>query len=183
MEAAATAGRGPAALPALVYEREPGAASRPLPPGYRRREPEATVLHAMVREHLESFLANARAASPSGAGYPAFVEHELRRYVDCGQLSRGFSRLRCPQCGAERLVAFSCKGRLCPACWGRRMADTATQLVDRVLPAVPYRQWVLTFPWDHTPQCTRFVSRDDSLPLASVLRALALRRATRLARR
>jgi hypothetical protein len=27
------------------------------------------------------------------------------------------------------------------------MADTAAHLVDRVLPAAPYRQWVLTFPW------------------------------------
>ncbi len=147
MEAAATAGRVPAPLPAVVYEREPGAASRPLPPGYRRREPEATVLHAVVREHLESFLAEARAHSESGAGYPAFVEHELRRFLDCGQLSRGFSRLRCPQCGAERLVVFSCKSRSCPVCWARRMADTAAHLVDRILPAIPYRQWVLTFPW------------------------------------
>ena len=117
MEAAATAGRGPAPLPALVYEREPGAASRPLPAGYRRREPEHTVRNKVVREHLETFLAEARAHSESGAGYPAFVEHELRRFLDCGQLSRGFSRLRCPQCGAERLVAFSCKSRSCPLCF------------------------------------------------------------------
>jgi len=148
MDAAATAGRTPALLPALVYEREPGAASRPLPAGYRRREPENTVLHAVVREHLETFLAEARAHSESGAGYPAFVEHEFRKYLNCGVISRGFARLRCPECGAERLLAFSCKGRLCPACWGRRMADTAAHLVDRVLPVnVPYRQFVLTFPW------------------------------------
>ena len=147
MEAAATAGRVPAPLPAVVYEREPGAASRPLPPGYRRREPEQTVLHAVVREHLETFLADARAASPSGAGYPAFVEKELRRYLSCGLLPNAFARLRCPKCGAERLVPGACHGRLCPSCSGRRMADTAAHLVDRVLPAVPYRQWVLTFPW------------------------------------
>jgi hypothetical protein len=79
----------PAALPAVVYEREPGAASRPLAPGYRPREPEKTVLYGVVREHLESFLADARAASPSGAGYPAFVEKELRLYLGCGQLPNG----------------------------------------------------------------------------------------------
>jgi hypothetical protein len=27
------------------------------------------------------------------------------------------------------------------------MADTAAQLVDRVLPEVPVRQWVLSLPW------------------------------------
>ena len=44
-------------------------------------------------------------------------------------------------------MAFSCKGRLCPSCWARRAADTAADLVDRVLPEARYRQWVLTFPW------------------------------------
>jgi hypothetical protein len=62
-------------------------------------------------------------------------------------LARGFARVRCPQCGFERLVAFSCKGRLCPSCVGRRMADIAAYLVDELLPEAPYRQWVLTFPF------------------------------------
>ena len=34
----------------------------------------------------------------------------------------------------------------CPSCGGRQMADTAAHLVDRVLPEVPVRQWVLTVP-------------------------------------
>ena len=44
-------------------------------------------------------------------------------------------------------MAFSCKNRgICPSCTGRRMADTAAALVDRVLPYCDYRQWVVTFP-------------------------------------
>ena len=66
----------------------------------------------------------------------------------CGILANGFARLRCPACGFERLLAFSCKGRLCPSCWARRAADTAAHLVDHVLPEATYRQWVLTFPWE-----------------------------------
>jgi hypothetical protein len=51
-------------------------------------------------------------------------------------------------CGLDRVVAFSCKGRgFCPSCGGRRMADTAAHLVDRVLPEVPVRQWVLSLPF------------------------------------
>jgi hypothetical protein len=157
-------------LPAVVYEREVGAASRPLSRPlsrtYRRREPENTVLHGVVREHLETFLYDARLRSASGAGYPAFVEHELRRYLDCGLLSRGFARLRCPSCGFERLVAFSCKGRLCPSCWGRRAADTAAHLVDRVLPEAHYRQVVLTFPF-----ALRFLLATDRAFFAAMLRA------------
>ncbi len=113
---------------------------------YRRREPEHTVLHAVVREHLESFLEEGRAGSDEG--YPAFIEREFRRYLDCGLLCHGFARVRCERCGAELLVAFSCKGRVCPSCQGRRMCDTAAYLVDQRLPAAGYRHLVLTVPWE-----------------------------------
>ncbi len=132
-------------LPALSYERVPGAATAALPERYRRRQPETTALYRAVCEHLDPFLDEAR--ERDGEGYPQFIEREFRRYLDCGQLERGFARLRCPECGFERLVAFSCKGRLCPSCIGRRMAETAAYLVDTLLPEAPYRQWVLSFPW------------------------------------
>ena len=140
-----TSRRADATPPRIQYERHAGAASAPLASGYRRREPERTALHAIVRDHLETFLEEPR--QRDGDAYPAFIEREFRRYLDCGLLARGFARLRCPQCGFERLVAFSCKGRLCPSCVGRRMADIAAYLVDDLLPEAPYRQWVLTFPW------------------------------------
>jgi hypothetical protein len=142
----------PAKLPAVSYERIPGAASRPLTLpavlSYRRREPEKTALYAIVRDNLESFLEDGRRASPNGTGYPPFIENEFRRYLSCGQLSRGFARVQCSACGHESLLAFSCKGRLCPSCQARRAADTAADLVDRVLPVARYRQFVLTFPWE-----------------------------------
>ena len=78
---------------------------------------------------------------------PRFVERELRAFLDCGILARGFLRVRCKDCGAERLVAFSCKGRgFCPSCTSRRMSDSAAHLVDRVFPEAPLRQWVLSLP-------------------------------------
>jgi hypothetical protein len=119
-------------LQPIVYEREPGAASRPAPRGYRGREPEKTDLHAVVREHLETLLDEARRRSESGTGYPTFIEHELRRFLDCGLLARGFARLRCKMCGFERLVAFSCKGRICPSCWARRTSEIAADLVEHL---------------------------------------------------
>ena len=133
-------------VPSVDYERYPSAATAPLPREYKRREPEKTVLYAIVRDHLETFLA--RPTLRGGLGYPRFVEREFRRYLECGLLCHGFSRLRCAECGFERLVAYSCKGRLCPSCLARRTNDTAARLVDHLLPAVPYRQWVLSFPFD-----------------------------------
>lgn len=106
---------------------------------------EKTVLYGVVQEHLETFLDQAR--EPDGEGYPRFVEHEFRRVLACGLLCHGFARLQCAECGYERLVAFSCKGKLCPSCLARRTADTTAWLVDRLLPEADYRQWVLTFPF------------------------------------
>jgi hypothetical protein len=91
-------------------------------------------------------------------GLPRFVEAEFRAFLRCGWLAGGFARFRCTGCGDDRFVAFSCKGRgFCSSCGGRRMAERAAHLVDRVLPDVPVRQWVLTVPfrlryrlaWDH----------------------------------
>jgi hypothetical protein len=76
--------------PVETWERRHGAACAPLG-GYRRREPERTLLHAVVRERLEPFLAAARERSPSGRGLSAHVERDLRAYLDCGILARGFA--------------------------------------------------------------------------------------------
>jgi len=114
---------------------------------YARREPENSVLYRVLAEHLEGFLSRVD-ADPGRAGLPRFVVRELRAYLECGQLSRGFCRVRCTSCGEEILVAFSCKRRgFCPSCCGRRMSDLAAHLVDRVLPEVPIRQWVLSVPF------------------------------------
>ena len=109
---------------------------------YVPRNPEATVLYGVVSGHLESFLARQRERDRL---VPRFVERELRAFLDCGILARGFVRVYCPACRKDRVVPFSCKGRaVCPSCGGRRMADTAAHLVDRVFPEVPVRQWVLS---------------------------------------
>jgi hypothetical protein len=82
-----------------------------------------------------------------GAGLPRFVVGEFERYLGCGILANGFARVRCTACGDELLVAFSCKGRgFCPSCTSRRMHDRAENLVNRVIPHVPVRQWVLSLP-------------------------------------
>src|SRR5207302_6031574 len=47
----------------------------------------------------------------------------------------------------EMLLPFSCKRRgFCPSCAGRRMVQTAAHLVERVIPWVPIRQWVVSVP-------------------------------------
>jgi len=60
---------------------------------YRRREPEQTVLHQALREHLNTLLVT--------NDVPRHVRRALRGYVDCGVLARGFVRVRCPDCREE----------------------------------------------------------------------------------
>jgi hypothetical protein len=82
-----------------------------------------------------------------GWGVPRWVEHDFRSYPRCGILAHGFARVRCTDCGHDRLLAFSCKGRgVCPSCNVRRMAEVAAHLTDEVMPPLPVRQWVLPVP-------------------------------------
>ncbi len=64
----------------------------------------------MVQHHLETFLTQAAEADPMGNGVPFWVEKDLRAYLQCGILAHGFTRVRCEDCGHERLIPFSCKG-------------------------------------------------------------------------
>ena len=115
------------------------------PVHYERRRPEETTLYRVVQEHLETFLAEVEAGG--AASLPQFVKDEFDAFLECGILAHGFLRVRCAECGHEKLVAFSCKRRgICPSCGARRMAETAAWLVDHVIPKVPVRQWVLSFP-------------------------------------
>jgi len=102
------------------------------------------VLYGAVAGELETFVARLAARDRN---IPHFVERELREYLDCGILTHGFMRVRCPHCRKDEVVAFSCKGRgVCPSCTGRRMCESAAFLVDRVLPTARTRQWVLSMP-------------------------------------
>jgi hypothetical protein len=92
---------------------------------YRPRDPAASALYHVVRDHFETFRAHA-AGLRDDEGLPGFVEEEFRNFLRCGWLAGGFARLRCTRCRTERLVAFSCKGRgFCPSCGGRRMVERA----------------------------------------------------------
>jgi hypothetical protein len=132
------------------------------PPGYARHRPEATVLYELVERHYPEFVSVREAA---GRPLPRYVQDEFEAYLKCGRLEHGFLRVRCENCHAEKLVAFSCKRRgFCPSCGARRMTDSAALLADEVLPAQPIRQWVLSLPF-----ALRFLLATDPDALTQVL--------------
>ncbi|XYH97367.1 transposase zinc-binding domain-containing protein [Sorangium sp. So ce1128] len=122
-------------------------ASRPAPHAYAPREPHQTVLYGRVQEHLATFVAHA--GRTYAAPLPKYVVAAFEGYLAWGDLARGFVRCHCDGCGHDVLVAFSCKHRgPCPSCASRRMCNEAATLVDRILPNVPVRQWVMSLPFD-----------------------------------
>ncbi len=159
-EAEATAPIAPGA------PREPAPGQPALHPAALRRDRAASPLHKLVRTHLATFLARFE-DEHGGRRLPRYVEDEFLALLRCGDPTFGFVRLQCRGCQADLLVPFSCKGRgFCPTCGGRRMNETSAHLVERVLPPVPVRQWVLSLPWH-----LRFALAGDPALLRQVARA------------
>ena len=141
---------------------------------YARHRPEATQLYRLVEQHYPALVTH---LAEQGKQLPAYVEKEFDAYLKCGRLEHGFLRVRCESCHFERLVAFSCKRRgFCPSCGARRMAETAMLLADEVLPALPLRQWVISFPF-----ALRFLFASRPEALARALEVIYRLLATHLA--
>ena len=65
-------------------------------------------------------LAPAANEAQTEASLLQFVKDEFDAFLECGILAHEFLRLRCGDCGREKLVAFSCKRRgFCPSCGAR----------------------------------------------------------------
>ena len=130
---------------------------------YTRHRPEQILLYQIVQTHTPAFLAELAKRERS---LPDYVQREFEAYLACGRLEHGFLRVRCNDCQAERLVAFSCKRRgFCPSCGARRMAESAALLVDESFPRLPIRQWVLSVPF-----ALRFLLAREPQAMGSVLR-------------
>ena len=111
---------------------------------YKRRQPELTPCYKVIQEHLATFV---HERELENRPLPPYVFNEFEAYLKCGILAHGFLRLKCCSCSQEKVVGFSCKNRgFCPSCAGKRMIESASHLVENVLPLAPYRQFVLSFP-------------------------------------
>ena len=115
---------------------------------YQPRRPRASPLWQLVYHGWNSFLADYEkkhrpTVGPIKSATIATVESFLR----CSDLASGFSRLECPDCGHERLLAFTCKTRhFCPSCHQRRVRSTSEWIGSSVYHKVPHRQVVFTIP-------------------------------------
>jgi len=115
---------------------------------YRPRRPRETSFYRLVEEHYELFEQIYPKRYEDKYGYLRPVIREtVYKHLNCGDLKQGFVRVRCPDCGHEYLLAFSCKGRyFCTSCRTERAVAFAEWLHTTIVLPVPHRQIVLTIP-------------------------------------
>ena len=79
---------------------------------YRSRNSQATDYYRCVEDHLETFVRiyEERVERTYGFFRP-YLQKVIYRYLDCGDLHKGFARVKCKDCNHEYLLSFSCKRR------------------------------------------------------------------------
>jgi PEP-CTERM motif len=71
------------------------------PVHYERHRPEQNTLYRLVQQHAVSFIAHTEVSSE--AELPRFINDEFDAFLECGILAHGFLRLRCGECGHDKL--------------------------------------------------------------------------------
>jgi len=75
------------------------------------------------------------------------IQDVVEKYLDCGNPMCGFARIRCSDCGQERLLMFSCKTRgFYPSCHAKRREEWGEWMREELVLDVPHRQVVFTVP-------------------------------------
>jgi hypothetical protein len=118
------------------------------PPQYRPRHPERSAFYQLFETHVDSYVRayEERFEAQSGSLRPVVVR-SVEDFLSCGRLPGGFARIRCPQCHAEHLLAFSCRTRnFCPSCQAKRSVLFAEKLAAGILAPVPHRHWTFSIP-------------------------------------
>ena len=79
--------------------------------------------------------------------FRAVIGESVRAFLKCGDLKQGFARIRCPNCGNEQILSFSCKKRcICGSCMAKRAIVFGHHLNENVFYPVPHRQYVFSIP-------------------------------------
>jgi len=115
---------------------------------YRARKPKASPLWQCLSRHFDAFLAGYRERHQPRYGFlRPIIPEVVNKFLDCGDLERGFARVRCDHCKHEYLLAFSCKGRwFCPSCHQKKVQLFGALLTETILFPVPHRHFTFAIP-------------------------------------
>jgi len=106
---------------------------------YRPRHPERTALYRVLIHYFECFLAEYESRFEKEYGFfRPIIKEVVERYLECDNPRCGFARIRCPDCGEERLLVFSCRTRgFCPSCHAKRLEEWGEWMRGTLLLDVP----------------------------------------------
>ncbi|HPG01359.1 MAG TPA: transposase zinc-binding domain-containing protein, partial [Kiritimatiellia bacterium] len=115
---------------------------------YRPRRPKASPLWQCLQENFDRFLDAYEERYQSRFGFlRPIIPEVVNKFLDCGDLERGFARVRCDDCKHEYLLAFSCKGRwFCPSCHQKKVQLFGALLSETILFPVPHRHFTFGIP-------------------------------------
>jgi len=115
---------------------------------YKPRRPKESKFYQLVEKKSEEFIRDYSERFEKRYGYyRPIITEVINKFLECGDLSRGFARVRCDECGHEYLLSFSCKCRsFCPSCHQKRVLEFSEHLKDEILEEVPHRQIVFVIP-------------------------------------
>ena len=85
---------------------------------YHTRDPEASPIFILVRDYFVRFEQVYPDQFQKQYGYwRPVIRDSIDKFLKCGDLKKGFARVRFPEWGTEFFVAFSCRQRCCcPSC-------------------------------------------------------------------
>ena len=106
------------------------------------------MLYRVLFHYFDRFLTEYESRFEKEYGFlRPIIKDVVERYLDCGNPRCGFARIRCPSCGEERFVMFSCRSRgFCPSCHAKRVEEWGEWMRETLLLDVPHRQVVFTIP-------------------------------------
>ena len=115
---------------------------------YRARKPKASPLWQCLQRDFDRFLEVYEERYQARYGFlRPIIPEVVNKFLDCGDLERGFARIRCDHCRHEYLLAFSCKGRwFCPSCHQKKVQLFGALLTEAILFPVPHRHVTFTIP-------------------------------------
>ena len=115
---------------------------------YRARKPKASPFWQCLSRHFHDFLESYEERYQSRYGFlRPVIPDVVNKFLDCGNVERGFARVRCDHCKHEYLLAFSCKGRwFCPSCHQKKVQLFGALLTETILFPVPHRHFTLGIP-------------------------------------
>src|SRR5713226_81576 len=115
---------------------------------YKPRKPKLSPLYQSIVEHFAEFESVYEHHYQKSYGVLRdIVQEVVHKHLSCGELRKGFARIKCKGCNHEILLAFSCKGRyFCPSCHQKRVLIFGEWITENILYPIPHRQYVFTIP-------------------------------------